>query len=81
MDPRTVILYRSKHHGNTKKLVDALVAAHPEIDTIDVATLGKEEYPDLSPITSSSSAPVFITPSSTRMSCAYATTACATATT
>lgn len=49
MDPRTVILYRSKHHGNTKKLVDALVAAHPEIDTIDVATLGKEEYPDLSP--------------------------------
>ena len=41
MDPRTVILYRSKHHGNTKKLVDALVAAHPEIDTIDVATLGK----------------------------------------
>lgn len=49
MDPRTVILYRSKHHGNTKKLVDALVAAHPEIDTIDVATLGKDEYPDLSP--------------------------------
>ncbi|MDO4436345.1 MAG: hypothetical protein Q4B77_00080 [Coriobacteriaceae bacterium] len=48
MDLRTVILYRSKHHGNTKKLIDAVVAAHPEIDLIDVATLGKYEYPDLS---------------------------------
>lgn len=45
---KTVILYRSKHHGNTKKLVDAIVVAHPEVDTIDVATLGKNEYPDLS---------------------------------
>lgn len=49
MDLRTVIVYRSKHHGNTKKLVDAIVTAHPEIDTIDVGALGKNEYPDLSP--------------------------------
>ena len=49
MDVRTIIIYRSKHHGNTKKLVDAVVAAHPEVDTLDVATLGKKEYPDLSP--------------------------------
>ena len=48
MDLRTVILYVSKHHGNTKKLIDAVVAAHPEIDLIDVSTLGKYEYPDLS---------------------------------
>lgn len=48
---KTVILYRSKHHGNTKKLVDAVVAAHPEIDVIDVAALGKNEYPDLSAYT------------------------------
>ena len=49
MDLRTVIVYRSKHRGNTKKLVDAIVTAHPEIDTIDVGALGKNEYPDLSP--------------------------------
>lgn len=46
---KTIILYRSKHHGNTKQLVDAVAAAHPEIDVIDVSTLGKHEYPDLSP--------------------------------
>lgn len=45
---KTVILYRSKHHGNTKKLVDAIVEAYPEVDTIDIASLGKNEYPDIS---------------------------------
>ena len=45
---KTMILYRSKHHGNTKKLVDAVTAAFPEVEAIDVATLGKNEYPDLS---------------------------------
>lgn len=45
---KTMILYRSKHHGNTKKLVDAVVNAFPEVEAIDVATLGKNEYPDLS---------------------------------
>ena len=44
---RTIILYASRHHGNTKKLVDAIVEAHPEIDTLDVKTLGKNEYPNL----------------------------------
>lgn len=41
---RTIILYASRHHGNTKKLVDAIVEAHPEIDTLDVKTLGKNEW-------------------------------------
>lgn len=45
---KTAILYRSRHHGNTKKLVDAIVAEHPEVDVIDVEALGKHEYPDLS---------------------------------
>lgn len=45
---KTVILYASKHQGNTKKLVDAIVAAHPDIDTIDVKSLSKNDVPDLS---------------------------------
>lgn len=45
---RTIILYASKHHGNTKKLVDAIVDAYPEVDTLDVHRLDKNEYPDLS---------------------------------
>lgn len=45
---RTIILYASRHHGNTKKLVDAIVAEHPEVDTLDIKALGKDEYPDLS---------------------------------
>ncbi len=32
----TAIIYYSKHHGNTKKLVDAIKEAHPEIKIIDV---------------------------------------------
>ena len=32
----TAIIYYSKHHGNTKKLVDAIKEAHPEIKTIDI---------------------------------------------
>lgn len=42
---RTIILYASRHHGNTKKLVDAIVKAHPEIDTLDVKSLGKTSTP------------------------------------
>ncbi|OUP10136.1 flavodoxin domain-containing protein [Collinsella sp. An2] len=45
---KTVILYVSKHHGNTKRLVDAIANAHDDVDTIDVTKLGKDEYPDLS---------------------------------
>ena len=40
---RTMILYRSKHHGNTKRVVDAIAAAFPgEVDTLDVATIDKK---------------------------------------
>jgi hypothetical protein len=28
---KTMILYRSPHHGNTKKLLDAIVQAHPDV--------------------------------------------------
>lgn len=31
----TCIVYYSKHHGNTKKLLDAIVAADPEVVLID----------------------------------------------
>ena len=33
---KTVILYRSKHHGNTKKLVDAVAENFDNVDVIDV---------------------------------------------
>ena len=40
---RTMILYRSKHHGNTKRVVDAIAAAFPgEVDMLDVATVDKK---------------------------------------
>ncbi|MBY4796807.1 hypothetical protein K6V98_00280 [Collinsella sp. AGMB00827] len=45
---KTIILYRSKHRGNTKKLVDAIAAFDKGVETLDIATLGKDEYPDLS---------------------------------
>lgn len=32
----TAIIYYSKHHGNTKKLLDAISKEFPEIDLIDV---------------------------------------------
>ncbi len=31
----TCIIYYSKHHGNTKKLLDAIKAADPEVVLID----------------------------------------------
>jgi len=31
---RTAIVYRSPHHGNTKKLLDAIVNAHPDVTLI-----------------------------------------------
>jgi hypothetical protein len=33
--PKTAIVYRSPHHGNTKKLLDAIVKAHPEVTLIE----------------------------------------------
>jgi hypothetical protein len=29
--PNTAIVYQSPHHGNTKKLLDAIVQAHPDV--------------------------------------------------
>ena len=33
---RTAIVFYSKHHGNTKKLLDAITAADPSVTLIDV---------------------------------------------
>ncbi len=32
--PNTAIVYRSPHHGNTKRLLDAILKAHPEVTLI-----------------------------------------------
>ena len=40
---KTAILYYSKHHGNTKKLLDAIAASDPDVDLIDVTTAGKTD--------------------------------------
>ena len=32
----TAIIYYSKHHGNTKKLLDAIAAEDPEVEFVDV---------------------------------------------
>ncbi len=32
---KTAIVYYSKHHGNTKKLIDAIVKAYPDVVAID----------------------------------------------
>lgn len=45
---KTVILYRSKHHGNTLKVVQALADHFEDIDLIDIEKLCKHEIPDLS---------------------------------
>ena len=36
---KTAIVYYSKHHGNTKKLLDAIAAAEPSVDLLDVTAL------------------------------------------
>ena len=33
---KTAIIYYSKHHKNTEKLLDAIVKKHPEVDLFDV---------------------------------------------
>ena len=35
---KTAIIYYSKHHGNTKKLLDAIAEKHPEVDLFDITT-------------------------------------------
>lgn len=41
---KTAVIYYSKHHGNTKKLLDEIASTH-DIDLVDVAS---DECPDLS---------------------------------
>lgn len=36
---KTAIVYYSQHHGNTKKLIDAIAAKY-EVDLIDAAQTG-----------------------------------------
>lgn len=39
---RTMILYRSKHHGNTRRVVEAIARAFPgDVDTLDVEHVDK----------------------------------------
>lgn len=33
---KTAIIYYSRHHGNTKKLLEAIAGKHPEVDLFDV---------------------------------------------
>lgn len=33
---KTAIIYYSRHHGNTKKLLEAIADKHPEVDLFDV---------------------------------------------
>ena len=41
---KTIILYYSNHHGNTKKLVDAIAASDPEnIELLDVTKAGPRD--------------------------------------
>ncbi len=41
---KTIILYYSKHHGNTKKLVDAIATADPEnVELLDVTKAGAKD--------------------------------------
>lgn len=39
--PKTAIVFRSPHHGNTKKLLDAIVQAHPDVVLVKA---GKESF-------------------------------------
>ena len=40
---KTAIVYRSYHHGNTKKLVDAIVAAHPDIALFEAESCNADQ--------------------------------------
>ena len=41
---KTIILYYSNHHGNTKKLVDAIAASDPEnVELLDVTKAGPRD--------------------------------------
>ncbi len=36
IDMATAIIYFSKHHGNTKKILDAISAKHTDVELVDV---------------------------------------------
>ena len=38
---KTAIIYYSQHHGNTKKLLDAMAAADPDLTLIDATSAGE----------------------------------------
>ena len=40
---KTAIFFYSKHHGNTKKLLDAIASSDPDVDLIDVTAAGKTD--------------------------------------
>ena len=40
---KTAIVYYSKHHGNTKKLLDAIAASDPSVDLFDVTSTPAED--------------------------------------
>lgn len=40
---KTAVIYYSRHHGNTKKLLDAIEENHPEVDLFDVTGLPKAD--------------------------------------
>ncbi|MCR4794010.1 MAG: flavodoxin [Ruminococcus sp.] len=41
---KTAIVYYSKHHGNTKKLIDAIAAADSSVSIIDVKNKPETEF-------------------------------------
>ena len=38
VDMATAIIYYSKHHGNTKKILDAIAAEHTDVELVDVTS-------------------------------------------
>lgn len=42
---KVLMVYESTHHGNTKKLVDAVAAAYP-VDTVDIQQVGTVRLED-----------------------------------
>ena len=43
---KVIIIYESTHHGNTKKLVDAITTAHAEVEAVNVSDAGTVSLED-----------------------------------
>ncbi|RKJ76516.1 flavodoxin [Butyricicoccus sp. 1XD8-22] len=43
---KTAVIYYSHHHGNTKKVLDAIAAQYPDVTLIDAATVPATELSD-----------------------------------